>query len=86
MINAIRAINFGGYSNSETDRLMEGSSHTLDADARQEMLRQTSRIAIARDHAVLPVFMEKLAYGMRQPLTYSPRVDKWITAMQVRAP
>ena len=79
-------INFGGYSNPETDRLIEGSSHTLDPTARQDMLRETSRIAIARDHAVLPVFMEKLAYGIRQPLTYAPRVDKWITAMQVRAP
>jgi peptide/nickel transport system substrate-binding protein len=79
-------INFGGYSNPETDDLIDRSAHTLDNATRQDMLRQASRIAIARDAAVLPVFVEKLAYGMRRPLLYTPRVDKWITAMQVRAP
>jgi len=35
---------------------------------------------------MLPVFVEKLAYAVRRPLVFSPRVDKWVTAMQVRNP
>jgi peptide/nickel transport system substrate-binding protein len=78
-------INFGGYSNPRMDSLLDEAGHTLDAAARQHMLEQASHIAIAEDHAALPIHIEKLGYAVRKPLSYTPRLDKGFTAMQIRS-
>jgi peptide/nickel transport system substrate-binding protein len=78
--------NFGGYSNPQVDGLIEEAARTLDAAARDKLLQQASQVVVRQDHGVLPVHIEKLAYAVRRPLVFTPRVDKWVTAMQVRAP
>jgi peptide/nickel transport system substrate-binding protein len=77
-------INFGGYSNPQMDALLDEVAHTLDAGAREHMLQQATHIAIDQDHGALPIFIEKLGYATRKPLTYAPRLDKGFTAMQIR--
>jgi peptide/nickel transport system substrate-binding protein len=83
-VKGLGQINFGGYSNPAIDALIDGSAHTLDAGKRGDMLREAARISLGQDYAVLPIHVEKLAYVARAGLAFSPRADKWVTAMQVR--
>lgn len=79
-------INFAGYSNPTVDSLIDQASRTVDDPARAALVQQAGRIAYAEDYAVLPIYVERVAYGVRKPLVYTPRADKWITAMQIRPP
>jgi peptide/nickel transport system substrate-binding protein len=79
-------INFAGYSNPKVDELINEASRTVDDPARAALIQQASRIVYAQDYAVLPIYVERVAYGVRQPLIFTPRADKWITAMQIRPP
>jgi peptide/nickel transport system substrate-binding protein len=76
--------NFGGYSNPRVDALIEQASGTLDNGAREKLLQQASAIVVSDDHGVLPILIEKVGYASRSDLIYTPRADKWVTAMQVR--
>ena len=60
------------------------AAQEVDPAKRAGLLQQASRIALVEDHAMLPLFVEKIAYAVRRPLVFTPRVDKWVTAMQVR--
>jgi peptide/nickel transport system substrate-binding protein len=79
-------INFAGYSNPIVDSLINQANRTVDDAARAALVEQASRIVYAQDYAVLPIYVERVAYGVRKPLTFTPRADKWITAMQIRPP
>ena len=81
---SLGSVNFSGYSSPKVDALLEAASQEMDPAIRAELLQQATRIAVVEDHAMLPVFVEKIGYAVRRPLVFSPRVDKWITAMQVR--
>jgi peptide/nickel transport system substrate-binding protein len=79
-------INFSGYSNPKVDALIAQANHTTDDAARAALVQQASRIVMEQDFAVLPIYVERIAYGVRKPLVLTPRADKFITAMQIRAP
>jgi ABC-type transport system substrate-binding protein len=79
-------INFNGYSNPKVDALIDEANRTTDDAARSRLVQQASRLVNAEDFVVLPIYVERVAYGVRKPLIYAPRADKWITAMQVRMP
>jgi peptide/nickel transport system substrate-binding protein len=76
--------NFGGYSNPRVDALIEEAARTMDPGGRERALRQADGIVTAQDHGVLPISIEKIGYACRTALDYTPRTDKWVTAMQVR--
>ncbi len=79
-------VNFGGYSNPAVDTLLASAGQEMDPAKRAALLQQATHTALVEDHAMIPIFVEKLGYAVRRPLIFSPRVDKWITAMQVREP
>lgn len=68
--------NWGGYSNAEVDALIESASTTLDDEQRSALLQQVSAKAIDTDLAVLPLYFERSAWGMRRGLTYAVRPDQ----------
>jgi ABC-type transport system substrate-binding protein len=68
------------------DALLEQASRTNDNAQRAALVQQASGIAMQQDYATLPIFIERIAYGVRKPLVLTPRADKWITAMQIRPP
>jgi len=76
-------INYSGYSNPEVDRLIAESLHTLNDDARRALVHQASEIVMHRDHAVLSIIRLRTAYVSRQTLVVVPRLDNFLTAMQV---
>jgi peptide/nickel transport system substrate-binding protein len=82
----IGTVNFAGYSNPTVDQLLAQAAQEMDAGKRAALLQRATRTAVTEDHGMLPIFVEKLAYAVRRPLIFTPRVDKWITAMQVRLP
>ena len=79
-------INFAGYSNPKVDSLIDEAARTTEDAARATLVSQASRIAMEQDFALLPIYVERIAYGVRKPLVLTPRADKWITAMQIRPP
>jgi peptide/nickel transport system substrate-binding protein len=79
-------INFAGYSNPKVDSLIDEAARTNDDTARAALVAQASRIVNEQDFGILPIYVERVAYGVRKPLIYTPRADKWITAMQMRPP
>ena len=76
-------INYSGYSNPDVDRLISELLRTLDDDARRAIVHQASDIVMHRDHAVLSIIRLRTAYVSRQTLVVTPRLDNWLTAMQV---
>ncbi len=79
-------INFAGYSNPKMDALIDQAARTNDDTARAALVAQASHIVNAEDFGILPIYVERVAYGVRKPLVFTPRADKWITAMQIRPP
>ncbi|MBV9785449.1 MAG: ABC transporter substrate-binding protein [Acidisphaera sp.] len=79
-------VNYIGYSSPAVDALLAQASQEMDPPKRAALLQQATHVALTGDHAMLPVFIEKLAYAVRRPLVFTPSVNKWITAMQVREP
>lgn len=79
-------VNYIGYSSPTEDGLLAQAAQEMDPAKRAALLEQATHVALTEDHAMLPVFVEKLAYAVRRPLLFTPRQDKWITAMQVREP
>ncbi|MCW3477217.1 ABC transporter substrate-binding protein [Limobrevibacterium gyesilva] len=76
--------NFGGYSNPRVDALIDEAARTMDPRLREQALQQASRIVTVDDHGILAIAIEKIGYACRNAIEYSPRVDKWVTAMQTR--
>jgi peptide/nickel transport system substrate-binding protein len=76
-------INYSGYSNPDVDRLISESLRTLDDDARRALVHRASDIVMHRDHAVLSIIRLRTAYVSRRNLMVVPRLDNWLTAMQI---
>ena len=68
--------NRGQYSNPEVDDLLTKALATVDDDARQELLRESSRVAMA-DWAILPLHFEVTPWAMTDKVSYVPRVDQY---------
>jgi peptide/nickel transport system substrate-binding protein len=77
-------INYSGYADAEVDRLISESLRTLNDDARRALVHQASEIVMHRDHAVLSIIRLRTGYVSRKSLVVVPRLDNWLTAMQVR--
>ncbi len=78
-------INYTGYSNPDVDHLISESLRTLNDDARRALVHQASDMVMHRDHAVLSIIRLRTAYVSRRNLIIVPRLDNWLTAMQVTA-
>jgi peptide/nickel transport system substrate-binding protein len=76
-------INVSGYSNPELDRLLSQAAVTVDDGARRALVQKASRIVMDQ-HQVLPIVLHRAAYVSRKNLSIDPRLDMYLTAMQVR--
>lgn len=75
--------NAGRYSNPELDALLIEALQTVDDDARQELLRAASRVAMA-DVGAIPLHFEVTPWAMTTAVTYVPRVDQYTLPYDVR--
>lgn len=67
--------NVGRYSNPEVDALLDRALSTIDDGARQDLLRQVTRLAM-RDVAFVPLYFQVNIWAMRRGLAYAARSDE----------
>ncbi|MBU8544839.1 ABC transporter substrate-binding protein [Roseomonas sp. ROY-5-3] len=79
----IGAGNTTGYGNAELDSLVARAAGTFDNAAREEMLREATRLAIA-DGAIIPLYHQTNIWALRRGLAYEPRLDERTLAKEVR--
>ena len=75
--------NWGGYANAEVDALIDAAVHTLDDAQRSALLQQVAAQAVDTDVAVLPLYFERSAWGLRRGLSYAVRPDQQTRAQFV---
>ncbi|MFN3147502.1 MAG: ABC transporter substrate-binding protein [Paracoccaceae bacterium] len=75
--------NRGQYSNPEVDDLLTRALATVDDAARQELLREASRVAMA-DWAILPLHFEVTPWAMTDKVMYAPRVDQYTLPASIK--
>ncbi len=75
------AWNWGRYSNSGTDALMEQALASVDRDRREALARQANTLAM-NDLAFIPLHHQVVSWAMRSGLNYAPRTDEFTFAHQ----
>jgi peptide/nickel transport system substrate-binding protein len=75
--------NRGRYSNPALDALLVEAQRTVDDSKREALLREASKLAMS-DYAVIPLHFEVTPWAMRKGLSYTPRVDQYTLATEVR--
>ena len=77
-------INLSGYSNPAVDSLLTQALRTINDDDRRKLVQQVSGIVMG-EHQVLPIIRLRNAYVTRHGITIVPRLDLFLTAMQITA-
>jgi peptide/nickel transport system substrate-binding protein len=75
--------NYGRYSNSAFDEVLQRALGTMDDRMREKLLGQATEIAIA-DTAIIPLHHQVSVWGMRASIRYAPRADDYTLAHLVR--
>jgi peptide/nickel transport system substrate-binding protein len=76
-------VNWFGYSNPDVDKLMlQAISTVKDAD-RAKLVQEVSRKVMQDEHAVLSIVGLKFLYATNAAVGFRPRLDGYITAMQL---
>lgn len=75
--------NRGRYSEPQLDRLLDDALATIDESPRARLLAEAGRLAMT-DYALLPLYYEVAAWGLRRSVRMRPRADRQTTAMSVR--
>jgi peptide/nickel transport system substrate-binding protein len=74
--------NPGGYSNPEMDKLLDIALMTIDTDARNKLLAESSLI-VMKDYALIPLHFEITTWAMKKGISYTPRVDQYTLASKI---
>lgn len=75
------AWNWGQYSNSAVDKLVQSSLSSVDEKQRQEFARQAATVALT-DYAVIPLHHQYATWALRRGIKYTPRIDEFTFAHQ----
>ncbi len=75
--------NRGQYSNIDLDTVLTEALATVDDAARQELLREASRIGMD-DWAIIPLHFEVTPWAMTDKLNYTPRVDQYTLPAMIK--
>ncbi len=75
--------NVGRYCNFRVDSLLDEALSTIDPAAREALLQDATRIALA-DVAIVPLYYQVNVWAMRAGLTYTPRTDEYTLGNDVR--
>lgn len=73
--------NWGRYSNTKVDALVEASLATVDQAKREALARQATSIAV-KDHAVILLHHQIASWAMRADIRYAGRTDEYTLAQQ----
>jgi peptide/nickel transport system substrate-binding protein len=79
------AINWSGYSSPEFDGLLAQALRTVDAKKREALLQDATEVALKKDVAIIPLYHQVATWAARKGLQFTPRVDEFTLAQQVRA-
>lgn len=77
------ASNRGRYSSRQFDATLDRALATIDDGAREALLREATRTAIA-DQAIIPLYFQVNVWATRRGLAYAPRADDQTWAIDVR--
>lgn len=58
---------------------------TIKDDARAKLVQEASKIVMQEERPLLAIIRHRYAYAVRSDLTFRPRVDTFLTAMQISA-
>lgn len=75
--------NRGHYSNSEFDRMVLKASSTASIEERDEYLQEATKIAL-NDLALIPLYYQEDLLAKKDFIDYTPRVDNYILAYEMR--
>ena len=75
--------NLGNYCSPELDKLADQVLSEIDADKRNELIRQAYEIAV-RDWAYIPLHQQGLAWGVRDGVDVKQRADNQLTLYRIR--
>ena len=76
-------INISSYSNPNIDKLLTQAFGTIKDDERAKLVQQANRIVTQEDRPVLSIIRHRYAYAVRGDLAFRPRIDTFLTAMQI---
>jgi peptide/nickel transport system substrate-binding protein len=76
--------NRGRYSNKKVDELTAKALQTIDDRAREALLREASKEAMT-DYGIIPLHFEVSPWAYKKGLVYTPRVDQYTLAFEVKA-
>jgi peptide/nickel transport system substrate-binding protein len=71
------------YSNAEFDALLERALTTIDVEAREELYRQATRVAM-RDYAIIPLHHQVNIWASRRTIEVIARNDEETYAMSMK--
>lgn len=77
------ASNRGRYANSKVDQMLEKALGTIDDAAREQLLFETSELALG-EHGIVPLYYQVNIWATRKGISYSPRQDEYSLAQFVR--
>ena len=76
-------LNRGRYSNPAYDARLAAAMTEMDDGAREAMFREVAALGLD-DDAIIPVYFQVNAVGVRRGITYLPRTDEQIWAHELR--
>lgn len=74
--------NYGNYSSAEVDRLIENLSFIMEPTERKKIIQEAFSIA-ADDVAWIPLYSNKVFYGVRDDLEWNPRPSLFIWVEEI---
>ena len=83
LAQAYGQVNLSGFSDAAFDQSLIEALRTLDDDKRRALEQQASRFIVKDQHQVLPIVRLRYAYATRRGLIFRPRLDTFLTAMQI---
>lgn len=78
-------INVSTYSNPIVDRSLTQAFGTINDDARAKLVQEANKIVMQDERPVLAIVRHRYAYAVRSDLAFRPRIDTFLTAMQISA-
>ncbi|MBI4975711.1 hypothetical protein HZC20_03460 [Candidatus Peregrinibacteria bacterium] len=70
--------NFGGYSNSDVDRLVKQALIEMDITKRRNLLQEAMRIVVKGDPFGVPLFEYEKIFSFVNQIVFEPRIDGMI--------
>jgi len=71
------ANNRGRYSNPKFDEFIKEAALASNAKKRDGFLQDAARVAIAKDHGIIPLYFQTTTWALRKGLAYETRMDEY---------